>query len=426
LIKQYLNNVEKFVRSEGGAVLLSCIGQICNVPKPLGFPRKKDGFSLKAECDNDPRFVTEVDNAFTPPRCSVKLAAGGAEAPALDPLLVVVQQYVNNVEIYVNGEMTTLADIAEHVPLPPLLSDAGHTLRNLLEEEAQQRFVFRTLRSDAANVYVDMVQDAFIPPASTAVVMDGEVVVDRGSPEDIVKPRPDVTPSWETPVELRSLEVCGGRKQGTHTLWAPLELKNKDYARRILDLVSEGINAEVRGIVVAHFGVDVVGKPQFDLHKILVDIKKNQRLFADAFAVNSSQFKKFLNAAVVSSSPKEKSLLEVRNMLMHMNFFGSNNSATAQVLLGLFQTAFQVLGEFAHYRTSKGGRNPASDAIQTLIHLRMQFEWHRQWNAKRFELSLLAENATKEDSDDDLDSEGSGSDDESTWRTWGGSPPSLH
>jgi hypothetical protein len=52
---------------------------------------------------------------------------------------------------------------------------------------------------------------------------------------------------WVPPLELQSSRVNG--PNGIYTLNFPVELKNKDYLRRILDVVAHGIQGTAKRIV---------------------------------------------------------------------------------------------------------------------------------------------------------------------------------
>ncbi|KAJ1435204.1 hypothetical protein B484DRAFT_446222 [Ochromonadaceae sp. CCMP2298] len=259
--------------------------------------------------------------------------------------------------------MEQVVQVEIDVPLPAALADAGRTVQSVLE--TQPRFVFRTTRRDNLR-FVDTTADV---PAPIVVAGSAQEVLDRGTPSDTAPALPPVTDSWESPPPLRSLVITSGRQGEEYVVSAPLELKNKDYVRRLLEITSEGICAAVARIMNK--------KSSFDIFYMLKDILKSRGVFAAALGVSAAQFAVFFSAAT--------RLQRARNQLMHMNFLGPSNAASAIVTMELFATAFRILGEFAAYtEAQQQPNNQARVGVQTLVRLRMQFDWHMKWNRARF------------------------------------------
>jgi hypothetical protein len=369
-IAEFLDNVERYVTQRGGRALFSDIGQSARVPRPPGFPVD---VSLRILCNQDPRFEVVNDQAFTPPRAEILLVP---RVHVVNPVAEATAQYANRVALYLEDNMERLTTVVQDNPVPELLVTAGCTARSILEEQPH-RFRFRTSRGTQDD-YVFVIDPESERPLggadAEAVIAPGEVVEDFGSPADLLPPLPPVTNSWTPPGELQSVSVRSFRRDVEYNVYAPLELKNKDYVRRVLDITSEGMCTSV-----AH----IMDKNQsYDIYYMLRDIVTSSTTFETAFGVHSAQFSQFMEAA--------RNLLQARNMLMHMNFFGANNAASAARARELFVTAFQVLGAFDRYCQATGRPNQPQDATAMLIRLRMQYDWHLEWNAARYGAAAAA------------------------------------
>lgn len=384
-IAEFLDNVERHVTQRGGRALFSEIGQVARVPRPPGFPV---GVSLRDLCNQDPRFEIVYDRAFDPPRAEILLAP---RVHVVSPVEEATAQYANQVAQYLEDNMERLTTVVEDNPVPELLVAAGRSARAILEEQPN-RFRFRTARA-AQDDYVFLIDPESESSQSRldgkAAVASGEVVEDFGSPADLLPPLPSATSSWTPPEELQSVSVTSFRRNVEYTVYAPLELKNKDYVRRVLDITSEGISTSVAHIMDKN--------QQYDIYSMLRDIVTSSATFESAFGVHTAQFNQFLEAA--------RNLLQARNMLMHMNFFGANNAASAARARELFMTAFQVLGAFDRYCQTSGRPNQPQDAIATLIRLRMQYDWHLEWNAARYGTGADQSSDGGDDFDEDMDPE---------------------
>jgi hypothetical protein len=417
IIEQFLDNVKAYLKSRGGISPFSQIGQVRYVPRHPDFPA---GVSVRELCENDPRFELFYDQNFTPPRLEISFSSQNPSPLVPNVFEENVEAYCNAVAVYLQDDMVPLSRVAVDVPLHLVLVQANEQVLSVLQRQPE-RFGTRVNRENHER-YV------YLNEGAEQAIVQPVVDIDYGSPADLSPALPQAQPSWITPYELQLITVDSGRV-GSYTVNAPLELKNKDYLRRLLDVTSDGL----RGCV-AH----IMGKGQHnDIYYMLKNIteEKSSSFFKDAFAVTPSQFALFLDACNL--------LLRARNQLMHMNFMSANNAATAQSVKELFATGLKILGEFNHYCCNdvapaadgitpsnlpvNAVRSQVSDAIKTMIRLRMQHDWHMKWNAARFGAAAdVSEQAAMPDlvgyQPVDLDEESyySSSDEENSWEGSGG------
>lgn len=144
---------------------------------------------------------------------------------------------------------------------------------------------------------------------------------------------------WEPPKDMQRIDLVGDRK---YTLTFPVELTNKDYMRRVLEMAGNGLSATVYDLtdsVNDKYGAKtlpcVEGKEACDVFYLLKHVKK-PKVF------------KFFVTELNLENPCRLSecmdyLLEARNTLFHNSFDTEKNYGivdhsmeSAIVLLGIF------------------------------------------------------------------------------------------
>lgn len=352
-----------------GVELISTV--LAKLPRPEAIGRDVNIVEI---LNNDPqkRLRLVKNTTTTPPTYSLRLMEQKVATPQYtsvttsltvrDDNSVAAIQWRNAVATFLETEFrqaASLPDVLAAVPLPEILR--SHSPMSLLSDAPQRFELVQHPRTHEGHVGL---KDTAPEPLPAPKPVDE--VVDEGDPEDTSEPFPPAEATWETPEALRSVTVTTASSV-SYNVTAPLELKNKDYVRRILDIVGDGIAICIQKIMAKP-------KPVLDIYFQLKDMIQYAQNFSIEFRCSSAQWS-FLTSQI-------QLIYRTRNGLMHMNL-GIDNSASVNFIEKLFQASFRLLSAFNLYATRVGGINAPAVAIATMINLRKQYRWHTSWNVAR-------------------------------------------
>eukprot|EP00698_Gefionella_okellyi_P015675 TRINITY_DN4439_c0_g1_i2.p1 TRINITY_DN4439_c0_g1~~TRINITY_DN4439_c0_g1_i2.p1 ORF type:complete len:876 (-),score=141.60 TRINITY_DN4439_c0_g1_i2:179-2746(-) len=162
---------------------------------------------------------------------------------------------------------------------------------------------------------------------------------------------------------------------GDYTLCFPLELAQKDYLRRVLEIVAQAVRSRILAIVARNkeWMPEIKKEQQHDLYYLLKLVLGRGKTVAGAQA-NAGRvqaaFVQALNCAADMLSRNAEFLFMKRNELMHMQ----PDSGRQDHVSAVFQAARELLECFAPCELL-----PALDA------LREQYQFHFEFKARRME-----------------------------------------
>jgi hypothetical protein len=204
---------------------------------------------------------------------------------------------------------------------------------------------------------------------------------------------------WVPPEGLQRAGNISANAGGSYTLFFPLELKNKDYVRRILDIVALGIQPTVKQMNIRHRNTSNFkridcgdyGSYDFantcDVYYLLKHIMRENNEKSDK-CHNASIYAKGMSSAPVARPKFHASLIvfaefkadkeelvgvcntlkACRQTLMHCSL----DSGSLAHLSSSFEAAWTLLAMF-----------PANEFLAALVSLQSRYKKHKQFDKER-------------------------------------------
>lgn len=173
---------------------------------------------------------------------------------------------------------------------------------------------------------------------------------------------------WEPPVDLQRIVIPGPEIE--YFLDFPLELTNKDYLRRVLEIVARGVQSRVLQITSEQGLKAIPPHSQQDVHYLLKQVMGNNSDIADDGQRIRMLYSDQLRCPHDKLRDSAEYVFTQRNLLFHLESDVSRNSDTER-LFGAARELLECFGRAGVY------------ALQRLQELQHQYQRHQQFRRSR-------------------------------------------